>query len=279
MEPLKDDIRSQSRHAVFPWDEDGKVLSLDSVRELSKKYGVPGSVVEAEALNQGIRPLRYLRNQQGISVEEQIRLLRSRIALIGLGGLGGTLFNTFLRAGIGTIRCADGDVFEETNLNRQALCTPDNLGTAKTQAARDRADKINPSVKIESVPSFLTPKSLPTFVSGCDVVVDALGGLDDRRHLQHAAASANLPLISGALAGWTGYVAVVMPGETGPADFMGQDNGAEENLGCPAPSVDFIASVMAAQTLLLLAGSPPPLKGKMLVADLYTLALETVSIT
>lgn len=278
MTTLADDIRSLARCAALPWGDDGVVLSLEAVRDLAHRHDVPGRAVEIEALKQGIRPLRYLRNQQGISGDGQIRLLESRVAQVGLGGLGGTLLDQFLRAGVGSIRCADGDVFEESNLNRQALSSPDNLGQAKARAAAGRAAAVNPSVDLEAVETFLTPETLPEFLSGCDVAVDGLGGLDNRLHLQHAAAEAGIPLVTGALAGWSGYVGVVMPGETGPADIMGRDNGAEETLGCPAPSVTFFASLMAAETLRLITGRHSPLAGKMLVVDLQTMTFETVII-
>jgi molybdopterin/thiamine biosynthesis adenylyltransferase len=234
--------------------------------------------VEIEALKQGVSPLRYLRNQQAISGSDQVRLLESRVGQVGLGGLGGTLLDQFLRAGVGTVRCADGDAFEESNLNRQALSSPDNLGQTKASAARDRAMAINPSVDLEPFETFLAPETLPEFLNGCDVAVDALGGLENRLHLQQAADEAGLPLVTGALAGWSGYVGVVMPGDTGPADIMGRDNGAEETLGCPAPSVAFFASLMAAETLKLITTGRSPLAGKMLVVDMQTMTFETVII-
>lgn len=280
MSPLADNVRALAQSAALPWGDDGLVLALKDVRSLARRHGVPGRTVEIEALKQDIHPLRYLRNQQGISAEEQIRLLESSLALVGLGGLGGSFLELCLRAGVGTIRCADGDTFEESNLNRQALSNPDTLGHPKTRAAEEKATAINPSIKIEAIQSFLTPTSLPAFLNSCHVAVDALGGLDDRLHLQHAAAMAGIPLVTGALAGWTGYVGVVMPSETGPADIMGKDNAAEETLGCPAPSVAFFASLMAAEAIkLLTAPAPSPLVGKMLVVDLQAMAFETVAIT
>ena len=278
MARLADDIRALTRRATLPWGDDGDVLSLDAVQELARQHGISGHLVEIEALKQGITPLRYLRNQQEISVHAQIRLLESRVAQVGLGGLGGTLLDQFLRAGVGTIRCADGDTYEESNLNRQALSSANNLGQTKTEAALERGMAVNPSVDLEAVEIFLTPETLPGFLSGCDVAVDGLGGLDSRLHLQHAAAETDIPLVTGALAGWSGYVGVVMPGKAGPADIMGRDNGVEETLGCPAPSVAFFASLMAAEAIKLITTGHSPLAGKMLVVDMQTMTFETVII-
>jgi molybdopterin/thiamine biosynthesis adenylyltransferase len=98
-----------------------------------------------------------------------------------------------------------------------------------------------------------------------------------RGHLQQAASRAAIPLVTGALAGWTGYVAVVMPGQIGPADLMGTDNGGEEKLGCPAPAVNLVASIMASEVVNVLTGAPA-LAGKMLVMDLRSHAFETISL-
>lgn len=278
MTSLPDDIRDQAEHIALPWGDDGDGISLENVSLLAQRHGVSGHMVELEALKLDIHPLRYLRSQQAISTADQIRLLESSVAQVGLGGLGGNLLEIFLRTGVGSIRGADGDHFEESNLNRQALSKPSNLNQPKAHAAMDRARDINPSVNLEARHTFLTPETLPEFLDGCDIAVDALGGLKTRLHLQQAAAEAGIPLVTGALAGWTGYVGVVMPGKTGPADIMGHDNAAEETLGCPASAVTFFASIMATEVIKLLTNTHSTIADKMLVVDLQTLTFETVSI-
>lgn len=274
---LEDAIRKLSHPRALPWGGTGPVLDVNDTAELAVAHGVPGHEVEALALNLDVTPARYLRNRQSVTRRDQIRLLRSSIAQVGLGGLGGSLLEQFLRLGVGTVRVADGDAFEPSNLNRQALSSLDGLGQGKTRAARLRAAAINPSVTLKTHAEFLTPETLPAFLDGCSLAVDALGGLTLRAHLQRAAAEAGIPLVSGALAGWTGFVAVVMPGDVGPAELMGADNGGEERLGCPAPAVNLIASLMAAEVFNVLTGAPS-LAGKMLVTDLRSHTFETVSL-
>jgi len=276
--PLAEEVRSCAERSPLPWGEEGDLISLGNVHRLADRHTVAGHRVEAEALRQNIHPRRYLRNMQAVSTDGQIRLLESTVAQVGLGGLGGNLLEMFLRMGIGTIRVADGDSFESTNLNRQALASPANLGQPKTHAAIDRADAINPSVRLEARKEFLTPDSLPDFLEGCALAIDALGGLEMRLALQQAAAKASIPLVTGALAGWTGYVGVVMPGQIGPADIMGTDNAAEETLGCPAPAVTFMASLMAIEASRLLTEGVSPLEKSILVVDLHSLTFEKVAI-
>jgi molybdopterin/thiamine biosynthesis adenylyltransferase len=240
--------------------------------------GIPGWNIEAKALDLGILPTRYLRNMHSVTPEAQVRLLRSTVAQVGLGGLGGTIFEQLLRLGVGTLRVADGDTFEESNLNRQTLCDMETVWRSKAQAARLAATRINPSIAVDARHEFLTGDTLPHFLAGCDLAIDALGGLTHRLTLQQCAAAADIPLITGALAGWTGYVAVVMPGQTGPAEFMGHDNGAEEKLGCPAPAVSTVATLMAVEAVRMLCGDASPLAGKMLVIDLKQLTFDTVAL-
>ncbi len=263
---------------LLPTGGVGKTILPDAVADIADNAKLPGWDIEARALGLGIIPTRYLRNMDTISATDQARLLSSRVAQVGLGGLGGTLFDLFLRAGVGTLRVADGDAFEASNLNRQALATSDTLGKKKTTAALASARRINPSATIDARTEFLTDKTLLSFLSGCNLAVDALGGLEHRLALQKAAAEVEIPLVTGAIAGWTGYVGVVLPGQPGPAQFMGHDNGAEEKLGCPAPSVSVMASLMAVEAIKILSGSPSSIEDRILVIDLKKLTFDTVSL-
>jgi len=274
--PMVEDILAAAVPAALPSGGQGRIIGLAAVSAISAQYGLPGHIVEMEALRRGVHPTRYLRNHQSITAEQQANLLGSTLAQVGLGGLGGTLLEIFLRTGIGTIRAADGDTFEESNLNRQALSAPGLIGVSKAEAARRRGADLNPSVSLESRNDFLDADTLPDFLQGADIAIDALGGLMMRPTLQAAAAKAGIPLVTGALAGWTGYVSVVMPGDPGPADIMGTDNGAEEKLGCPAPAVTFFASLMANEAIKVLTGSAPVSQPSMIVVDLMTPSFDRI---
>ena len=81
-----------------------------------------------------------------------------------------------------------------------------------------------------------------------------------------------------AVAGQSGYVATVLPGAKGPADYLGGGAGAEDTLGTPAPAVATAASIMAGEALNMLCGRGPQLAGKMLVFDLAAMSFETVTL-
>ena len=276
--PLPGRIAALAASAVLPDSREISVVRDADVRSLASELGMHASRVEAAALEQGIFPLRYIRNHELFSAADQLRLLRSSAAMVGLGGLGGHLIEALARLGVGRIRAADGDVFEEHNLNRQLLAELATVGLSKTIAARERVARINPAVRLATVNQMLEERDMAHFVRGADVAVDALGGLTHRLALQHAASDAGVPLVTGAMAGWSGWVAVVEPGGPGPAEFMGTAGAAEDELGTPAPTVMHVASLMAAQAAELLRGRKPSLAGRMLLVDMVRMNYEVVSL-
>jgi len=83
-------------------------------------------------------PKRYSRNIKALSEGESASLAGKRVCVVGCGGLGGYCLEQLARIGVGTLVAVDGDVFEDSNLNRQILATEVNLGQPKVQAAVER---------------------------------------------------------------------------------------------------------------------------------------------
>jgi len=253
-------------------------LPLAAVLQLSTELKLSPRQIDAAAMELGVTPQRYLRNHDALTLEQQGRLLAARVALVGLGGLGGSVLEALVRAGVGSVLAADGDVFEESNLNRQALCTLENLGRSKAQAALERARLLNPAVELRVASLFLDYAGMFELCRQTDLAVDALGGLIDRPALRQAASEAGIPLVSAAVAGWTGYVAVIPPGGVGPDQFfLNAAASAEHAIGTPAPTVYLAASLQSSQTLRLLCGQESlPVQTKALFFDLADWSFETV---
>ena len=157
--------------------------------------------------------LRHSRNIPALSREEQALLAGKTVAVIGCGGLGGHLIELLTRVGVGSIRCVDGDVFEESNLNRQLLSTMDTLGTPKAQAAAERVKAIDPGIRVEAHCVYLDEHNARELIAGCDAVVDALDSIEARRILARACDGLQIPLIFGGISGWVAQAAVSMPGD------------------------------------------------------------------
>jgi len=156
---------------------------------------------------------RYERNLPALTEAECAVLRTKRVLVVGCGGLGGHIIDQLCRIGIGSIRLADGDVFDETNLNRQLLSRVSALGRPKTQVAREYIAQVNPAVQVEAVPEFMTKNNVYDLVGGCDAVIDALDNIPSRRILSEACEKAGVPYVYGAIQGWLAQAALSLPGD------------------------------------------------------------------
>lgn len=154
---------------------------------------------------------RYERNIPSITAAEQELLKDKKVAILGCGGLGGYLCEFSARLGIGKILVCDGDVFEESNLNRQILSTEGNLGTLKAEAAKAYIECTNPACRVEAVCQPFSAKNA-SFLKDCDLVLDALDNIESRLLLEEYAEEFSIPLVHGAVSGWGGQVTLILPG-------------------------------------------------------------------
>ncbi len=155
---------------------------------------------------------RHSRNIPALSEDDMTRLAGSHAAVIGCGGLGGYVVEYLARIGVGSLTVADGDVFTESNLNRQILCTADNIGESKAMAAAGRVKQIDPSVSVVPVCEYLTKENAPVLLAGADIVIDCLDNIESRLVLEDAAADAGITLVHGAISGWDLQAMLVPPG-------------------------------------------------------------------
>ena len=156
---------------------------------------------------------RYVRNLQALSEAECNTLRTKKVAVIGCGGLGGYLIEMLARLGVGAILAVDGDVFEETNLNRQLLSAPDMIGKSKAQAAYDRVKRINSEVAVSCASVFLNEENAASLIDGYDVVLDGLDNINSRKVLAEACGKLGIPYVFGGIQGWVAQAAIAMPGD------------------------------------------------------------------
>lgn len=224
---------------------------------------------------------RYLRNIPSLSAEEQTALSHKRVLLAGCGGLGGYLLEYLARMGVGAVTVVDGDHFEHSNLNRQLLSSPALLGAGKAAAAKARVGEINPGVAVTAAEEFLTAENAPALLRGCDIALDALDSAAARLVLADACAGAGVPLVHGAVHGWSFQVAAVPPGSgllhrlyAGAAEVSSPEGKTTLSF-VPAAC----AAVQTAQAVCLLTGRSASLAGKLLIADLETAEQEIVTLS
>ena len=217
---------------------------------------------------------RYIRNLGALS-EAECALLREKTVLVaGCGGLGGYLIEMLLRIGVGEIRAADGDRFEASNLNRQLLSAPALLGRKKAEVAAERAAAVNPDVRFVAVPEFVTEANVEALIRGCDAVLDALDNIASRRMLARACTEAQIPMIHGAICGWTAQAAIVLPGD-GMIDRIYPEGAALKSKASLSFTPPFCAALQTALCVRLLTGREVE-AGKLYVADLLDMEMASL---
>lgn len=116
----------------------------------------------------------FSRNCGWLTTDEQTRLSSKRVAIAGLGGVGGIHLMTLARLGIGRFTLAEMDTFEVANFNRQAGAMCSTIGRPKLDVLRDMARDINPNLDIREFPTGISHANIDDFLDGADVYVDSL---------------------------------------------------------------------------------------------------------
>ena len=140
---------------------------------------------------------QHVRTRMLLGPEGMEKLRKARVAVFGLGGVGGSAFEALVRCGVGTVDCIDGDVFEPSNLNRQSLALRSTLGMPKTEAARLRAADIDPEVVVHPHAVFYTRENAGSFpLEDYDYIIDAVDNVTAKIDLIVRAVEAGVPIIS-----------------------------------------------------------------------------------
>ena len=218
--------------------------------------------------------LRHSRNIPALTEAEQALLAGKTVAVIGCGGLGGHIIDQLARIGVGALRVVDGDVFEESNLNRQLLATAETLGTSKAEAAAARVKAIDPAVQVTAHPVFLTRDNARELLTSCDAVLDALDSIEARRILSEACAELGIPLVYGAISGWVAQAGVSMPGD-GLIERLFPPDVELRDKSVLSFTPALCAAMQSALCVKLLAGRPVQ-TGTVFYFDLLNQEFETI---
>ena len=228
-------------------------------------------------------PERYLRNLGTIGIAGQLALLNSRVAVVGAGGLGGLTIELLARQGVGYLTVVDGDCFACHNLNRQILATEHTLGMNKALTSVSRVAEINPEVKVAAVSEMLTADNAAEILSGVDVIIDALDSISSRRILFQTAQELKIPLVHAAIAGFTGRVSTILPGDHGASALFARptesDHGIESVLGNPTVTPAVAAALQVQEAVKLITGMGTPLRRQMLYFDLEYNVFEIIQLS
>lgn len=222
--------------------------------------------------------LRYSRHLMlpQIEVAGQEALRAATVLVLGLGGLGSPVALYLGAAGVGTLRLADYDAVELSNLQRQVIHDTDSIGMTKPASAARRIAAINPHVRCEPIEARLTPETLSDCIAGCDLVVDGTDNARSRYAVNDACLRHRVPWVSAAAIRWDGQITAFDPRrEDSPCyrclhpdlpDVV--DNCAES--GVVAPLVGIIGCQQALEAIKMLTGAGRDLVGRVLSLDALT---------
>lgn len=217
----------------------------------------------------------------GVSGQEKLR--RSKVAVVGLGGLGSASTLYLALAGVGSLRLVDQDTVELHNLHRQMLYSMDNLRYPKVEVAAQRIERVNPDVKVEPIPENVHENNVDEIVRGVDCVVDGLDNMRTRYLLNRACVEYGIPYVFGAAIGIEGNISVFAPPETPCLECVlpGLDDRqlpSCEVRGVLGATAGIIGSMQAMETIKLLAGMGDSLKGKLMVCDFRDMYFAIIEI-
>lgn len=165
----------------------------------------------------------FSRNIGWVTPAEQQQLRHKRVAIAGMGGVGGVHLLTLARLGIGSFHIADFDRFDVVNFNRQVGATVSSLGKPKVEVLAELARDINPEIEIRQFPQGVTPENLPEFFKGVDLYVDGLDffAFGARQSTFAACARLGIPATTAAPLGMGTAVLNFLPGQMTFEEYFG----------------------------------------------------------
>jgi len=258
-----------------------RIISLRDLRTICAKTKLPQVEIEISCLEHEIIPLRYLRNIGTVGIEGQLKLLRSTVAICGAGGLGGAIIELLARQGVGRLVIIDNGRFVENNLNRQILATESDLRRSKVKVAGERVKKINSAVRVTPLNKFIDATNVTGFISGANVVMDGLDSLATRLLVAGACQNLKIPFVHGAIAGFSGQVMTVYPGDKGLTAVYGPDLdraafGLETLTGNPPATAAIIAAWEVQEAVKIITGTGTPVRNRLIFLDFAEGSFEEI---
>ncbi|GAA5008754.1 hypothetical protein GCM10025793_19170 [Lysobacter lycopersici] len=252
--------------------------------------GLPIEIPEtdADARDFSERYSRHLRLQD-VGLEGQKKLEAARVLVVGAGGLGSPAAFYLAAAGVGTLRIADDDVVDRSNLQRQILHADARIGMPKVESAALALSALNPRTKIEAIAERIVSANVERILEGVDVVVDGGDNFPVRYLLNDACVKLGKPLVYGAVQRFEGQASVFDAGrhrgiapcyrclfpEAPPPDAA--PNCAEAGVLGVLPGV--IGLLQATEAVKLILGIGAPLAGRLLQFDALAMRFREIRLS
>jgi sulfur-carrier protein adenylyltransferase/sulfurtransferase len=249
-----------------------------------KRNGFPVQLQTGLEAPQRARYSRHLLIPE-VGEEGQLKLLDSKVLLIGAGGLGSPASLYLAAAGVGRIGIVDADVVDESNLQRQIVHSTESLGEPKVESAKRAIEALNPDVEVVAYKERLTSENIERILAdGWDVIVDGADNFPTRYLVNDASVWHRIPVVHGSIYRFEGQVTVFKPHEgpcyrclfpTPPPPELAPSCAEGGVLGV-LPGV--IGSLQASEALKLALGIGEPLIGRLLLFDALAATFDEVKL-
>lgn len=227
---------------------------------------------------------RYTRQifMPSIREEGQALLKKSTVGVIGAGGLGSPILQYLSAAGVGKIGIIDYDEVQLSNLNRQTLYRPQDIGQNKAILAASWISSFNPMISLDPLPVKIEPSNIHSLLGPYPVLVDASDNFATRYLLSDYAFETGKPLFFGAVSGFTGVCTTFVPGETAclrclypkvPSDHYQKQ---EKGYGIIGFTPGVVGSLMAGNVIRFLLQMSHYLKNELLTIDLHENTFQSI---
>jgi len=231
--------------------------------------------------------LRYSRHilldELGVSGQE--RLIRSKVLIIGAGGLGSAAALFLGSSGVGHITICDDDRVDLTNLQRQIIHNTDSIGERKVDSAKKTLNLINPEVTVDTIENRVSGDRLDELVDQSSVVLDCSDNFETRHNVNKACVKSKTPLVSGASIKFDGQLVVFdsrQPNSPCYQCLFPEEKNLEETrcavMGVFSPLVGIIGTAQAAETLKLISGAGQQSWGKLFLFDALSFEWRSIKL-
>ena len=231
--------------------------------------------------------LRYSRHilLPKIGILGQEKLTRSRVLIIGLGGLGSPVAMYLAASGIGELVLCDSDNVDLTNLQRQTIHNTETIGMSKVQSATKAIAKINPEISVVPIQEYIDEKRLQELIREVDIVIDASDNFATRHTINQVCVTYKKPLVSGAAIRFKGQISVFdLSNSASPCyHCLFSKDGSNEDMHCAtmgvfSPLVGVIGCMQAMEAIKLLLNIGETLNGRLMLLDGLTMEWRSIKL-
>lgn len=220
---------------------------------------------------------------EGVGEAGQERLRAARVLVVGAGGLGSAAAFYLTAAGVGTLGIVDHDTVSLSNLNRQILHTPADLGRPKTESAARRLRALDPAVNLILYPEALTSRRAAELAAAYDLVVECSDNFETKFRVNAACVETGTPLVWASVLAWEGQMSVVMPGAGPcyrclfPPSIQLERVPTAREVGILGAVAGTFGALEAVEAVKVLLNIGHPLVGRLLVWDGWRGTFEEVT--